>query len=93
LGFVAIFGAGIAGLMHMSAAQAQMPPDLAEKVGAWAGWSTETQPALCTVQEGAYAGVKVSRDVKYGSPRNVVDIFVPRPAPPAPVLMFVMAAA
>jgi hypothetical protein len=35
-GFVAFFGAGVAaaGLMSMSAAQAQMPPDLAQKVAA-----------------------------------------------------------
>jgi len=87
LGFVAIFGAGIAGLMPMSAAQAQMPPDLAEKVAAMGRVvdPENTGKLYAPLQEKEpYAGVKVTRDVKYGSdPRNVVDIFVPRLAPPA----------
>jgi len=94
LGFVAIFGAGIAGLMPMSAAQAQMPPDLAEKVAAMGRVvdPENTGKLYAPLQEKEpYAGVKVTRDVKYGSdPRNVVDIFVPETgAAGRPVLMFV----
>src|SRR5689334_20382067 len=93
-GFLAIFGAGIAGLMSMSAAQAQMPPDLAQKVAAMGRVvdPENTGKLYAPFQEKEpYAGVKVTRDVKYGSdPRNVVDIFVPETgAAGRPVLMFV----
>jgi triacylglycerol lipase len=93
-GVLAIFGAGIAGLMSMSAAQAQMPPDLAQKVAAMGRVvdPENTGKLYAPFQEKEpYAGVKVTRDVKYGSdPRNVVDIFVPETgAAGRPVLMFV----
>ena len=97
LGFAAIFGAGVAGLMSATAAQAQMPPDLAEKVAAMGRVvdPENTGKLYAPLQEKEpYAGVKVTRDVKYGSdPRNIVDIFVPETgAAGRPVLMFVAAA-
>jgi acetyl esterase/lipase len=95
-GFAAIIGAGIAaaGLMPTTAARAQMPPDLAEKVAAMGRVvdPENTGKLYAPLQEKEpYAGVKVTRDVKYGSDaRNVVDIFVPESgAAGRPVLMFV----
>jgi acetyl esterase/lipase len=93
-GFAAIIGAGIAGLMPPPAARAQMPPDLAEKVAAMGRVvdPENTGKLYAPLQEKEpYAGVKVTRDVKYGSDaRNVVDIFVPESgAAGRPVLMFV----
>lgn len=92
-GFVAIFCAGVAGFAAMPA-QAQMPADLAEKVAAMGRVvdPENTGKLYAPLQEKEpYAGVKVTRDVKYGSdPRNIVDIFVPETgAAGRPVLMFV----
>src|SRR6266404_2532843 len=75
-------------------AQAQMPPDIAEKIAAIGRVvdPENTGKIYTPLQEKEpYAGVKVTRDVKYGSDaRNVVDIFVPETgAGGRPVLMFV----
>src|ERR1700704_5799765 len=85
----ALLGAGLP-----PAALAQMPPDIAAKVAAMGRVvdPENTGKLYAPLQEKEpYAGVKVSRDVKYGSdPRNVVDIFVPETgAAGRPVLMFV----
>jgi len=95
-GFAALLGAGIAttGLMAPTVARAQMPPDVAEKVAAMGRVvdPMNTGKLYAPLQEKEpYAGVKVSRDVKYGNDvRNVVDIFVPETgAAGRPVLMFV----
>jgi triacylglycerol lipase len=88
----ALFGAG---LMLPTMALAQMPPDIAEKVAALGRVvdPENTAKIYTPLQEKEpYAGVKVSRDVKYGGDvRNVVDIFVPETGGGAgrPVLMFV----
>jgi len=92
-GLAALVGVGIAGLMA-SAAQAQMPSDIAEKVAAMGRVvDPENTGKLYTPlqEKEPYAGVKVTRDVKYGSDaRNVVDIFVPETGPTGrAVLMFV----
>jgi acetyl esterase/lipase len=83
-----------AALIAPPAAQAQMPPDLAEKIAAMGRVvdPENTGKLYAPLQEKEpYAGVKVSRDVKYGPDvRNVVDIFVPETgAAGRPVLMFV----
>ncbi len=94
-GFAAILGAGVAASALMpSAAQAQMPADLAEKVAAMGRVvdPENTGKLYAPLQEKEpYAGVKVTRDVKYGpDARNVVDIFVPESGPTGrAVLMFV----
>jgi hypothetical protein len=88
----ALLGLGIAGgcLMAPGAAGAQMPPELIDKVAAIGRVSdpAKTAPLYAPLQEQEpYTGVRVLRDVKYGSdPRNVVDIFIfssPRAAPRA----------
>jgi acetyl esterase/lipase len=83
-----------AALAAPTAALAQMPTDLAEKIAAMGRVvDPENTGKLYAPlqQKEPYAGVKVSRDVKYGSdPRNVVDIFVPEGGVTGrPVLMFV----
>jgi acetyl esterase/lipase len=83
-----------AGLMFPTMALAQMPPDIAEKVAALGRVvdPENTGKIYAPLQEKEpYAGVKVNRDVKYGSDaRNVVDIFVPEISVAGrPVLMFV----
>src|SRR5262249_35772245 len=83
-----------AGLVSPTRALAQMPPDIAEKVAALGRVvdPENTGKIYAPLQEKEpYAGVKVMRDVKYGSDvRNVVDIFVPETgAAGRPVLMFV----
>src|SRR5258707_1795057 len=83
-----------AGLTFPTIALAQMPPDIAEKVAAIGRVvdPENTGKIYAPLQEKEpYAGVKLSRDVKYGSDaRNVVDIFVPEiGAAGRPVLMFV----
>jgi acetyl esterase/lipase len=89
--FVALLGAAVA---VPTTARAQMPSDIAEKVAAMGRVvDPENTGKLYAPlqQKEPYAGVKVSRDVKYGSdPRNVVDIFVPDGGDTGrPVLMFV----
>ncbi|MBV9969551.1 MAG: alpha/beta hydrolase, partial [Xanthobacteraceae bacterium] len=91
LSFAALLGATLAG---QTAARAQMPSDIAEKIAAMGRVvdPENTGKLYAPLQEKEpYAGVKVSRDVKYGSdPRNVVDIFVPDGGGTMrPVLMFV----
>jgi len=82
------------GLMFPTMALAQMPPDIAAKVAALGRVvdPENTAKIYAPLQEKEpYAGIKVTRDVKYGSDaRNVVDIFVPETgAAGRPVLMFV----
>ena len=93
-GLAALLGAGIAALMAPPPAQAQMPSDLVEKIAAMGRVvdPENTGKLYAPLQEKEpYAGVKVTRDVKYGSDaRNVVDIFVPEAGPAGrAVLMFV----
>jgi triacylglycerol lipase len=88
---VALLGAG---LLFPTVALAQMPSDIAEKIAAMGRVvdPENTGKIYAPLQEKEpYAGVKVMRDVKYGSDvRNVVDIFVPETgAAGRPVLMFV----
>ncbi len=88
---VAALGAGLA---FPTLALAQMPPDIAEKIAAMGRVvDPENTGKLYTPlqEKEPYAGVKVTRDVKYGSDaRNVVDIFVPETgAAGRAVLMFV----
>jgi triacylglycerol lipase len=83
-----------AGLACPTMALAQMPPDIAGKVAALGRVvDPENTGKIYTLlqEKEPYAGVKVMRDVKYGSDaRNVVDIFVPETAAAGrPVLMFV----
>lgn len=88
-------GAGMAaGITLPTAAQAQMPPDIAAKVAALGRVvdPENTGKIYAPLQEKEpYTGIKVTRDVKYGpDARNVVDIFVPETgAAGRPVLMFV----
>jgi acetyl esterase/lipase len=87
----ALLGAGLA---FPTVALAQMPPDIAGKIAALGRVvdPENTGKIYTSLQEREpYAGVKVMRDVKYGSDaRNVVDIFVPETgAAGRPVLMFV----
>ena len=85
---------GFVGLMAPTAAVAQMPPDVAEKIAAL-GRVIELDNTVKIYEPLAekepYAFVKVTRDVKYGPhPRNVVDIFVPENGTASrPVLMYV----
>jgi acetyl esterase/lipase len=87
-------GVAAAGLMAPTAVQAQMPPELVDKVAAMGRVvdPENTGKLYAPFEEKEpYAGVKVLRDVKYGSdPRNIIDIFVPETgAAGRPVLMFV----
>jgi acetyl esterase/lipase len=81
-------------LLISSQAQAQMPPDIAEKIAAM-GRVIEldnTGKIYAPLHEKEpYAGIKVVRDVRYGThPRQLVDIFAPESSAGArPVLMFV----
>src|SRR5258706_2449127 len=88
---IAALGAGLA---FPTVALAQMPPDIAEKVAAMGRVvDPENTGKLYTPlqEKEPYTGIKVVRDVKYGTdPRNVVDIFVPETgATGRAVLMFV----
>jgi len=82
------------GLIVSTAANAQVPPDITEKIAAIGRVSdpAKTAPLYAPLQEKEpYAGVKVSRDLKYGPhERNVLDLFVAEGASGArPTLMFV----
>ncbi len=94
-GAAALVGAAFAAVLAApTTVRAQMPSDIAEKIAAMGRVvdPQNTGKLYAPLQEKEpYAGVKVSRDVKYGSdPRNVVDIFVPEgPGAGRPVLMFV----
>jgi triacylglycerol lipase len=75
-------------------AQAQMPPELVDKVAAIGRVSDppNTAKIYAPLQEKEpYSGVRVMRDVSYGlDPRNVVDVFSPEGAGGSrSVLMFV----
>jgi triacylglycerol lipase len=82
------------GAFAAAPATAQMPPDIAGKIAA-IGRVVEpgkTGAIYTPLQEKEpYAGLKVTRDVKYGpDPRNLVDIFSAQATSGArPVLMFV----
>src|ERR1700694_3614146 len=94
IALVALAGAGLAALAVPTGAQAQMPPDIAEKIAALGRVvdPENTGKLYAPLQEKEpYAGIKVSRDVNYGpDARNVVDIFTPETgAAGRPVLMFV----
>jgi len=95
LGAAALIGAAFGAVLAApTTARAQMPSDIAEKIAAMGRVvdPENTGKLYAPLQpKEPYAGVKVSRDVKYGSdPRNVVDIFVPEGAGTGrPVLMFV----
>jgi acetyl esterase/lipase len=94
VGRVAIAALLGAGLLVPTVALAQMPPDIAAKIAAMGRVvdPENTGKIYAPLQEKEpYAGVRVTRDVKYGNdPRNVVDIFVPESgAAGRPVLMFV----
>jgi acetyl esterase/lipase len=96
LAIAAVIGGAIAaaGTMVPTVARAQMPPDIVEKVAALGRVvdPAKTGKIYESLEEKEpYSGVKVSRDVKYGSdPRNVVDIFVPETGGAGrAVLMFV----
>jgi acetyl esterase/lipase len=91
--FIAAAGIATAGMMLPTAAQAQMPPDIAAKIAALGRVvdPENTGKLYAPLKEKEpYAGIKVSRDVKYGpDARNVVDIFAPEAgAAGRPVLMF-----
>jgi acetyl esterase/lipase len=95
-GFAALLGGGVAAaaLTAPTAARAQMPPDLVPKIAALGRVvdPENTGKLYAPLEEKEpYAGIKVTREVRYGSdPRNVVDIFVPETgAAGRPVLMFV----
>jgi acetyl esterase/lipase len=94
IALVALAGAGLAALAVPTGAQAQMPPDIAEKIAALGRVvdPENTGKLYAPLQEKEpYAGLKVARDVSYGAhPRNVVDIFAAENAAAGrPVLMFV----
>jgi acetyl esterase/lipase len=89
---------GVAGAFFMGAcptmALAQMPSDIAEKIAAMGRViePDKTGKIYAPLHEKEpYAGIKVVRDVRYGThPRQVVDIFTPESSGAArPVLMFV----
>jgi acetyl esterase/lipase len=82
------------GFLAAMPASAQMQPDIAEKIAALGRVvdPEKTGTIYAPLQEKEpYAGLKVLRDVKYGSDvRNVVDIFAAEAANGTrPVLMFV----
>src|SRR5712671_6182481 len=75
-------------------AVAQMPSDIAEKIAAMGRVSELDNTGKIYEplhEKEPYAGLKVVRDVRYGThPRQVVDIFTPESGAAArPVLMFV----
>jgi triacylglycerol lipase len=72
----------------------EMPPELAAKIAAIGRVidPAKSAPLYVPLQEKEpYSGVKVLRDVRYGSDdRNLLDVFSPEPAgAPRPVLIFV----
>jgi acetyl esterase/lipase len=94
IAIAALLGAAILGITMPSGASAQMPADVAAKIAEMGRVvDAEKTGKLYAPFHGEepYAGVKISRDAKYGSdPRNIVDIFVPETgAVGRPVLMFV----
>jgi acetyl esterase/lipase len=91
---IAIAMLASAGVLACSQAMAQVPPELVDKIAAIGRVSdpAKTQPLYIPMhQKEPYAGVKVSRDVKYGPhERNTLDLFVPEAAGSGrPVFMFV----
>ena len=81
------------GVLAATPASAQMPADIAAKIAALGRVvdPEKTAPIYAPLQEKEpYAGLKVSRDVKYGpDERHLVDIFTVDGASARPVLMFV----
>ena len=91
---IALAALASVGIFACTPSAAQMPPDIAEKIAAIGRVSdpAKTAPIYAPLHEKEpYAGVKVARDVKYGShERNIVDIFAAAgPSEARPVLMFV----
>src|SRR5262249_41635804 len=77
-----------------SQAMAQVPADIAEKIAVIGRVSdpAKTAPLYAPLhQKEPYAGVKITRDVKYGPhERNTLDLFVPEAAGTGrPVFLFV----
>lgn len=75
-------------------AQAQMTPDIAEKIKAIGRVvnppATAPLYAPRVIESEPYAGVSVQRDVKYGDdPRHLLDVFTPQAASAAPRPVFV----
>jgi acetyl esterase/lipase len=77
-----------AGLAFPTVALAQMPPEIAAKVAALGRVvdPENTAKFYTPLQEKEpYAGIKVVRDVRYGThDRNVVDIIIPESSAPTP---------
>jgi acetyl esterase/lipase len=94
MGMAFVLGAGVAGLGAVAPAQAQMPPDIVAKIAALGRVVDPENTAKIyapLLEQEPYAGIRLTRDVKYGaSPRNVLDIFAADNAAAGhPVLMFV----
>jgi len=90
--WVAVVAALLAG--HATAQQGSMPEDLAWKlieIGRVVDLAKTAELYAPLQQKQPYQGVKVERDVKYGSAdRHLLDVFVPDTASSArPVLIFV----
>jgi acetyl esterase/lipase len=90
--WVAVVAALLAG--HATAQQGSMPEDLAWKlieIGRVVDLAKTAELYAPLQQKEPYQGVKVERDVKYGSAdRHLLDVFVPDTASSArPVLIFV----
>ena len=87
----------VAAMMIVGAASAQQSPMPAETAARLQELGRvidppNTAPLYAPLQQKEpYQGVKIERDLKYGSAdRNLLDIFMPEtPSPPRPVLIFV----
>lgn len=97
---MAIACASLAATVATTVAQAQMAPDVAEQLKALGRVinppATAALYAARVIDKEPYAGVRVQRDMAYGSdPRHLLDVFVPEAAAsetgsaPRPVLVFV----
>src|SRR3977135_630164 len=81
-------------LLVATPARAQVPPELVDKIAAIGRVSdpAKTAPLYAPMHaKEPYAGVKVTRDVKYGPhERNTLDLFVPEGAGAGrPIFLFV----
>ncbi len=88
--------AAVSATLFVSVAQAQMSPELAEKIKAIGRVvnppATAPLYAPRVIESEPYAGVTVQRDIKYGDdPRHLLDVFTPQAASttPRPVFVFV----
>jgi triacylglycerol lipase len=84
----------VAALVFLLGACAQMPPDIADQVKAIGPVIDPPRTAAIYAplqQKEPYAGVRVTRDLKYGAdPRQALDVFAPSAGTaPRRVLMFV----